>query len=303
MSWRLAKSLEQLKQQINLASPGRNKASDGGIGNAEHASRASDHNPHIKDAKGIGVVTAYDFTHDPGNNVDGGSLSRALKADPQSRVKYIIFDSQIWKARTGKWEPYRGPNAHKHHVHVSVQPDRYDDVSPWPWPPAGSPQVIGTFSAPTFTGTITAPSAPSTPVSVEDAASTSPPDPKVNADVVVVQKENPTPPAEVTSTAGIKGSLVGVLTFVTTSGSAIVAALGGWPSTIIIALFAAAAVVGAIWLVMRFWYANQDKARIAGEREAEAARAHEITVLKMKSAMNPLAPTVEVTHAPTEETK
>ena len=124
MSWRLAKSLEKLRAQINAVAPRRNKLSDGTIGDQAHSNRPSDHNPNA-----AGVVTAMDITHDPVNGVDGNVLSSALKRD--SRVKYIIFNGEIWKARTGKWEKYRGSNAHRKHVHVSVKPDVYDSLAPW----------------------------------------------------------------------------------------------------------------------------------------------------------------------------
>jgi hypothetical protein len=131
MSWRLAQSLKQLRIQINAAAPHRSKASDGSIGDARHQALgdASDHNPWIKN-NGVGIVTAVDVTHDPANGVDGTTLSRALIVDP--RTKYVIFNGEIWKARTGQWEPYRKANQHKTHVHVSVKPDRYDNTEPWP---------------------------------------------------------------------------------------------------------------------------------------------------------------------------
>jgi hypothetical protein len=125
MAWRLAQSLKQLRIQLNAAAPHRSKASDGSIGDSSHAGRVSDHNPDSR-----GVVAAIDITHDPANGVDGTTLSRALIADP--RVKYIIFNKQIWKARTGRWEPYTGINAHKVHVHISVKPEIYDNIEPWP---------------------------------------------------------------------------------------------------------------------------------------------------------------------------
>lgn len=127
MSWRLAKSLVQLREQINAASPDRSKVSDGSIGDQLHSARASDHNPNAQ-----GVVTAIDVTHDPAHGVDGTTLAEKLILDP--RAKYVIFAGQIWKARTGKWEAYHGMNSHHHHVHVSVKAELADDASIWFWP-------------------------------------------------------------------------------------------------------------------------------------------------------------------------
>src|SRR6266542_3302920 len=98
MSWRLAKALEQLRLQINTSFPLRSKVSDGSIGDTAHSNRASDHNPNA-----AGVVTAIDVTHDVAHGVDGHTLSRQLIKD--KRTKYVIFSGEIWKARTGKWEP------------------------------------------------------------------------------------------------------------------------------------------------------------------------------------------------------
>lgn len=126
MTWRLARSLETLRDQINAAHPNRSKASDGSIGDAAHAARKSEHNPDAN-----GVVRAIDITHDPSGGVDGAVLSRQLISD--SRAYYVIFAGEIYKSRTGQWEPYRGPNRHDHHVHISVVGDAhgYDDTVPW----------------------------------------------------------------------------------------------------------------------------------------------------------------------------
>lgn len=126
--WRLAEGLKKLREQVNKLAPNRSKVSDGSIGDPRHASRTSDHNPWHR-VKGVGVVTAIDITHDPANGLDGAKLSEALIAD--KRTKYIIFNKRIWKARTGKWEAYTGPNAHKHHVHISIKPESCDDISEW----------------------------------------------------------------------------------------------------------------------------------------------------------------------------
>ena len=124
MGWRLAKSLIKLRDQIDAAAPHRSKVSDGSIGDQAHQARVSDHNPDAN-----GVVHAIDVTHDPEHGVDGKILSRWLSTD--LRTKYVIFNGEIWKARTGKWEVYTGPNKHTHHVHVSVKSESADEVQDW----------------------------------------------------------------------------------------------------------------------------------------------------------------------------
>lgn len=135
MAWprnpRPAKSLVKLLEQINEAYPNRSKISDGLLGDAAHRQRGSlsDHNPWIRDAAGVGVVTGADITHDPVHGVHGLALAESLTDDP--RTKYVIFAGRMWKARTGRWENYRGSNAHKQHVHISVKQELADDDSEW----------------------------------------------------------------------------------------------------------------------------------------------------------------------------
>ena len=132
MSWRVAKSLEMLLKQVNQAAPNRSKASDGGVGDAAHASKTSDHNPWVKDSKGVGVVTARDFTHDPARGFDCEAFTRALVHSRDPRIKYIIWNKRIimpiWA-----WKPYSGANPHTHHAHVSIKssPNLYDSEQPW----------------------------------------------------------------------------------------------------------------------------------------------------------------------------
>jgi peptidoglycan hydrolase-like protein with peptidoglycan-binding domain len=135
MSWRLAKSLETLRKQINEAAPGRSKASDGTVGDAAHATRASDHNPWVKDGA-VGVVTALDITHDPLNGVDCAAIAEALRASRDPRLKYIIWNRRIWTpTQSPNWRAYKGVNPHDRHVHVSVisTKARYDNEGPWAW--------------------------------------------------------------------------------------------------------------------------------------------------------------------------
>lgn len=139
IQWRIAKSLETLRHQINAMAPGRSKLSDGGIGDPAHASRKSDHNPWV-DLKGNkGVVTARDFTHDPAGGCDANTLAEKIRESKDSRVKYIIWNrriassSPIGSEPAWAWRPYSGKNGHTHHVHISVQPEigKYDSEASW----------------------------------------------------------------------------------------------------------------------------------------------------------------------------
>lgn len=128
MAWRLAKSLETLRAQVNAAHPSRKKTSDGTIGDAAHAARKSDHNPNS-----AGVVQALDITHDPANGFDAGKFADALLASHDERIKYVISNARIGYSSDWKWKPYSGANAHRAHVHVSVKDSAvlYDDARPW----------------------------------------------------------------------------------------------------------------------------------------------------------------------------
>lgn len=132
--WRLAESLKRLREQINEAYPSRDKSSDGSIGDENHASRKSDHNPWVKDKNGIGVVTAIDIDRDFNDGHDARELVAALQASKDKRLKYLIFERKITvKGDITQWKPYTGVNAHNHHVHISVSanPALYDDTTEW----------------------------------------------------------------------------------------------------------------------------------------------------------------------------
>lgn len=136
--WRLAKACETLRNQLDTLYPKRDRESDGGIGNAEHASRKSDHNPWIVDGK-YGVVSAFDVDReiDSATKFFSRTLADALRSSHDERIKYLISDGQICSGAAGpdawKWRPYTGVNAHKHHMHLSVRAEKryYDSVAPW----------------------------------------------------------------------------------------------------------------------------------------------------------------------------
>jgi hypothetical protein len=122
MAWRLARSLETLRTQINAWYPARSKISDGTIGDLRHQKRRSDHNPNSK-----GVVRAWDLTEDYKNGPDLIKLRPLLLKDP--RVKYLIHEKLLYKP-DGSVQKNKG---HTQHLHISVSADEklYDDKSPW----------------------------------------------------------------------------------------------------------------------------------------------------------------------------
>lgn len=134
MSWYVAKSLIKLRDQINTAYPSRDKSSDGTIGDAAHASRSSDHNPWVRDSKGLPVVTALDITHDPSRGVDCNRIVQELVANKDTRIKYIIWNKQIWNPSvSADWRKYTGSNPHTKHFHLSVKDTEklYNDDTAW----------------------------------------------------------------------------------------------------------------------------------------------------------------------------
>lgn len=136
MSWRLANSLITLRDQFDELAPERDTSSDGTIGDAAHAARASDHNPDSS-----GVVKALDITHDPAHGVDTYQIAEQLRLSRDDRIKYVISNRRIfgdagYAARNGgepwTWQRYGGSNPHDHHMHVSVDLPDLDSPAPWP---------------------------------------------------------------------------------------------------------------------------------------------------------------------------
>lgn len=130
MAWRLARSLEKLRSQINAIYPNRLKLSDGSIGNDEHAARKSDHN-----ADPDGTVDAIDVTHDPVNGVDIAKLAEVLIAGKDRRISYVIANGEIIAGNGGpepwKRRKYTGKNRHTKHIHISVLDKYQDETADW----------------------------------------------------------------------------------------------------------------------------------------------------------------------------
>ena len=110
-------------RQATALRPKRKKASDGLLPSAAHLKQSptSDHNTGY----------AVDLTHDLKHGIDCAELFEKLQED--KRVKYLIFKGKIWseeKAEQGN-RKYTGSNPHNKHLHISINPARRNDISPW----------------------------------------------------------------------------------------------------------------------------------------------------------------------------
>jgi hypothetical protein len=134
-AWRNCAASLTLVAEINQRWPGRDKTSDGTIGDAAHAARTSDHNPWVI-VDGVGVVRARDVDKD---GIDAPWLAEYLRhlgaaGDPRlAGGGYVIFNRRITTPDFQNWRAYRGINPHEHHVHVSFSRNRagFDSTSPW----------------------------------------------------------------------------------------------------------------------------------------------------------------------------
>lgn len=140
MSYFLAPSLVSLRNEINAANPGRDKTSDGWVGDASHAARVSDHNP---DYSAGGIVRAIDV------DVDGAPPDHLIAVairDP--RVEYVISRRKIYERGRG-FAPiyYSGTNAHDHHTHISIR-HTAAAAAAGPWGYAGGAPAPGPAPAP-----------------------------------------------------------------------------------------------------------------------------------------------------------
>lgn len=131
-AWRLAHSLVIHRDEVNARWPARSKASDGTIGNAEHASRPSDHNVNA-----AGVVRAIDIT---AKGIDAAWYAehlRALGAAGHPALRnggVVIYNRRIASSSRGwTWRTYTGVNPHISHVHLSVSKDaaNYESTATW----------------------------------------------------------------------------------------------------------------------------------------------------------------------------
>lgn len=138
MSWKPVAGITALRGQIDDRWPKRDKASDGILGDSDHASRISDHNPD-----GRGYVHALDIDEDfKGSEFDNRWYADQLIAfarmnQPGSaRLKYVVYENQIASGTypSVDWEWRNGDYGHTIHIHTSFTRVGENDATPFQIP-------------------------------------------------------------------------------------------------------------------------------------------------------------------------
>jgi hypothetical protein len=144
-NWVLIDCLKALFAEFNRIAPGRDKASDGSIGDTAHQHEVSDHNPDetgsvpIHDADHVNEVHAIDVD----NNLNESDLTMEkvvqfllgrCRSGAEKRLRYIIYNRRIWSASSG-WvqKAYTGASAHTEHAHFSASYDSKLEASTASW--------------------------------------------------------------------------------------------------------------------------------------------------------------------------
>jgi hypothetical protein len=129
----LVPCLVALRSEFNDLFPGRDKTSDGWIGDPAHQASVSDHNP---DERGLVHAIDVDAGLDPDFDMQTvvDHLVARCRTNAEKRLTYIIFGRRIWSA-SKSWigRDYSGSNPHTQHAHFSASdsPSREQSVASW----------------------------------------------------------------------------------------------------------------------------------------------------------------------------
>ncbi|MFL6145586.1 MAG: hypothetical protein ACJ72N_27460 [Labedaea sp.] len=139
MLWYKAKWIDPLFAAVTSVFPNRGHAQDGAVGDLEHLTGVSGHNPddtpgvraERQDADSRPEVRAADVDT---RGVAGDDVVAAVLADPAALrlLIYIIWNRHIWRA-SNDWrrEAYTGDDPHDRHIHFSGHPDADEVAFRW----------------------------------------------------------------------------------------------------------------------------------------------------------------------------
>ncbi len=115
---RLINGLAVLRAEVDKINPGRDRSSDGWIGDDRHAVSVSDHNP---DAASVVHAIDVDASGVPMGKIVALVVGRC-RAGTEKRLQYVIYRRTIW-SRSWGWtaKRYLGINPHTKHAHFSAR--------------------------------------------------------------------------------------------------------------------------------------------------------------------------------------
>lgn len=130
--------LDVLRRQI-VAASSVTLGEIGWIGDPDHQSRTSAHNPEYPAPAGNppGEVDAIDPPHAPSRGADMGVVTESLRQSRDRRIRLVIFNRHIFSSYSHEdgpawsWRPYSGDNPHTGHAHIERNDSYRDDLSPW----------------------------------------------------------------------------------------------------------------------------------------------------------------------------
>jgi hypothetical protein len=135
----------RLRSDFDALAPGRDKTSDGWIGDTAHQHEVSDHNPDetgsvpIHDADRVNEVHAVDVDADLRTfglvmEMVVQFLLGRCRSGAETRLRYIIYNRRIWEASNGwKQRAYTGPSPHTEHAHFSFSYDTAREAATASW--------------------------------------------------------------------------------------------------------------------------------------------------------------------------
>ena len=141
-SAKLVRGGVRLRDQVNKRFPGRDKSSDGWIGDAAHSSRASFHNSDSR-----GWVHAIDLDENMGRGRWRKGRTARILADQliaygasglpgSDRILHVVYEDQVASGtyKSSFWK-FRGSGySHFQHIHVSFTAAAEYNGHVWPLP-------------------------------------------------------------------------------------------------------------------------------------------------------------------------